>query len=457
MKKKILTLFIFTLSIEKPLLSDIWYSSYVEGKKIGYSREKNYIKNRKQIKEFYTEMMVKLMGEEKRVVVKGRVIRENSTLKYAESELLGDSPLKVLSDFQKGKILVRKITPFSSDEITLELHPPLPLYLPQTMEELYGEMIEGDVREREIEIYDPSTAQLVKGRVRKEGKKKMLLREKEMAGFFFSIKTDFFSSETFTDEKGRILYEREESGIETFLTDENEAMRISGLPLDFTVHFAIPLEGNIDPKKAKEVKYEITGAVFEEGELSGFRQDFSKNILKIKVEGFPSHSYRIPYEGEEHKIYLRKDFLINPELKELKELAGKIAGKERDACKVFKKIINWVNANIEKEPVVSIPDPLSILKTKKGDCNEHAVLAVSLLRSLGIPSRVAVGVVFSAGYFYYHAWVEAYVGEWISGDPVMNQIPADASHIRFASDGMEEWSKIMKLVGRVKIKILEAQ
>ena len=39
--------------------------------------------------------------------------------------------------------------------------------------------------------------------------------------------------------------------------------------------------------------------------------------------------------------------------------------------------------------------------------------------------------------FFYHAWPEVYVGRWVSGDPTLNQFPADATHIRFVTGDLE--------------------
>ena len=50
-----------------------------------------------------------------------------------------------------------------------------------------------------------------------------------------------------------------------------------------------------------------------------------------------------------------------------------------------------------------------MLRTKVGDCNEHTALYVAMARALGIPARIAVGLVYIHGAFYYHAWPEVYL------------------------------------------------
>ncbi len=79
--------------------------------------------------------------------------------------------------------------------------------------------------------------------------------------------------------------------------------------------------------------------------------------------------------------------------------------------------------------VRSLPSAAEVLRTRVGDCNEHTALFVALARAAGLPARIAVGLVYLRGGFYYHAWPEVYVEErgrglWLPVDPTLNQFPA---------------------------------
>jgi transglutaminase-like putative cysteine protease len=139
--------------------------------------------------------------------------------------------------------------------------------------------------------------------------------------------------------------------------------------------------------------------------------------------------------------------------------------------------MNWVYRNIEKRPVMTVPGALEVLKTRVGDCNEHAVLLTALLRASGIPARLCVGLVYSRGQFFYHAWTEAYVGVrsngtppvpagtarefgapqdgWISLDATLNQMPVDPTHIKLAQGGLDKQVGIIGLVGKLQLEIVE--
>jgi hypothetical protein len=49
-----------------------------------------------------------------------------------------------------------------------------------------------------------------------------------------------------------------------------------------------------------------------------------------------------------------------------------------------------------------------VLARREGDCTEHALLLVALLRKAGVPARMAYGLILTESGFIGHAWVEAY-------------------------------------------------
>ena len=141
----------------------------------------------------------------------------------------------------------------------------------------------------------------------------------------------------------------------------------------------------------------------------------------------------------------------------IRDLAKEIAGKNSNPVSVAGKLMEWVYKNVEKKPVISVPDALEVLRTKVGDCNEHAVLLVALLRADGIPARECVGLVYVQNRFYYHAWTEAFLGSWISMDATLNQMPADVSHIKLLHGGLQEQAEIISVINKISLEIEEYQ
>src|SRR3954454_17999151 len=145
-----------------------------------------------------------------------------------------------------------------------------------------------------------------------------------------------------------------------------------------------------------------------------------------------------------------------PEIRSESETA--VRGADTDRARA-EKLTRYVNALLDKKPTVSLPSALEVLRTRVGDCNEHTALYVAMARAAGIPARIAVGLVFVHGAFYYHAWPEVYVdrtttsGLWLPVDPTLNQFPADATHIRLARGGLEKQAAILPLIGHLSIDV----
>ena len=84
-------------------------------------------------------------------------------------------------------------------------------------------------------------------------------------------------------------------------------------------------------------------------------------------------------------------------------------------------------------------------------------LQPALARAAGLPTRIAVGLVYEGGYFYYHAWPEVLLGDWFPLDPTLGQYPADATHIRLLTGGLREQYRLGGIIGKLKIEVLESK
>ena len=150
---------------------------------------------------------------------------------------------------------------------------------------------------------------------------------------------------------------------------------------------------------------------------------------------------------------LKTSIVIEADAPEIKKLAKQIAGDEKDAWETAKKVSRWVNQHMEKDYGASSDRATDVLRTLKGDCTEHSLLTVSLLRALGIPAKRIDGVVYLMNEdrvpaLYWHEWVEAYVGEWTQLDPTFGQDVADATHFAV---GEEARAEITPLIGSLRV------
>ncbi len=109
--------------------------------------------------------------------------------------------------------------------------------------------------------------------------------------------------------------------------------------------------------------------------------------------------------------------------------------------------------------MISIPSALEVLEQRRGDCNEHTVLFTALARAAGLPTRIAIGIVWSDELegFYYHAWPEVHLGDWIWMDPTLGQPVADATHIKLLNGGIASWPSLLPYLGRLEVEVLDVE
>jgi hypothetical protein len=105
-----------------------------------------------------------------------------------------------------------------------------------------------------------------------------------------------------------------------------------------------------------------------------------------------------------------------------------------------------------------------VLSNREGDCTEHALLLVALLRKSGIPSRLAYGLILTEAGFIGHAWVEAYgAGRWNWLDPSFPEGRPYGLKIRLGVMDPAEpvWASLsldlLRVVSSVRAEIVEAR
>ena len=136
------------------------------------------------------------------------------------------------------------------------------------------------------------------------------------------------------------------------------------------------------------------------------------------------------------------------------------AGDPESPWERARAIYEWVYTRLDKVPVVGLPSALEVLAARRGDCNEHTVLYTALARAAGLPTRIAIGVVWSDELdgFYYHAWPEPWIdGRFVAMDPTLGQPLADATHLALLYGGIERWPRLLPFLGRLEIETLEIE
>lgn len=232
--------------------------------------------------------------------------------------------------------------------------------------------------------------------------------------------------------------------------------------LDFyEISAVVPDRAISRPRQVSFLKVRLEGVeniTVDRSAWDGGRQRFASPVLEITREEPPFEpGYERPISAEDERFarFLAPEFNIESEHEEIVAAAREIAGSEKNPVTAAGRVSAWVYRRLEKRPVVSIPSALEVLRTQVGDCNEHATLSTALLRALGIPARIAVGLVYTREKFFYHAWTEAYVGEWISLDATLNQMPADATHVKLLEGNLDKQVDVAGLIGKLDVKVMD--
>jgi len=259
-------------------------------------------------------------------------------------------------------------------------------------------------------------------------------------------------------EDGEVLKEKGFLGISLEKTTRKDALY--GLPIetgeDLTKVASIASNVVIkDTAALQTLKLEIGGIKYNDVNLHGERQTLIDNILTIEKESLSGLAPALDADRLDtlEKIFMQPGPFIQSDHQKIKDQAKKIIKDEIVPFKKAKKLIAWVYKNIEKRPVLSVPDALSTLENRVGDCNEHAVLLAALARASGIPVRIETGLAYLNGRFYYHAWNLLYLGRWITADSAFDQLPADVTHIRFTTGSLKQLD-LMSIIGKVKLKVI---
>ena len=80
-----------------------------------------------------------------------------------------------------------------------------------------------------------------------------------------------------------------------------------------------------------------------------------------------------------------------------------------------------------------------VARNLSGDCTEHGVLTAALCRAVGVPARVAIGLVYvdHLGGFGFHMWNEVYVNRrWVAIDAAFDQSEVDAVHLKLSDTSL---------------------
>ncbi|MDA8434182.1 MAG: transglutaminase-like domain-containing protein [Nitrospiraceae bacterium] len=430
-----------------------WMGIYFGGRKIGYSRGTfDKMKGGYKMSES-TTLRLTVMGSVKEVRTDTEAsLSPSLLLESFHAKLMADADLDVHGTVRgKELLLTIKTAGGSSSRVV-----PLPRDPSLGVSMLPALFAGGIAKGKRVEItsFDPASLSQQQVSVEVVGKE-----ETEAGGTVFDAYklkgslggTDFF---LWLSEKGELLKEESPAGFTLVREDRAEAQKDIGASADLVTQASLPFNLRLPPL-TQYLKVRISGLDPAEFSLNGGRQHFVRGVLEIVREDLKSGAGRREtfvngHAGENGA--LRDSAFIQSKDKRIVSLASDIVRGEKDRLKAARLICDWVYRNIGKTPSVTFPTAVDVFLTRKGDCNEHTTLYTALARAAGIPTRMAAGLVYKDGRLFYHAWPEIFAESWIAVDPTFGQFPADAAHIRLVTGDVDQQTKLIRVIGKIRIE-----
>ncbi len=169
--------------------------------------------------------------------------------------------------------------------------------------------------------------------------------------------------------------------------------------------------------------------------------------------------------------------MIDPTDPKIVELVDRALGTERDAlapAQRAERLRRLVHRHmIGGDLSVGLATASEAVRTRKGDCTEHAVLLAAALRAAGIPSRTATGLLYVdeflghrdvfGGHMWTQAWLpdEAGAERWVDLDATLSDQPTDAARITLGVSAMtdgqtaNDFVMLSMLLAGLEIRVLE--
>ncbi|MEW5693332.1 MAG: transglutaminase-like domain-containing protein [Candidatus Hydrogenedentota bacterium] len=446
----LLFLFFTTTTIA---FDEYWYGIYLQNSLIGWAKTL-FSENNKSIKiETESRMKIKAMDVSIDISTTNYTTIATKDFKpesyyYKLKGGIQNTEIKGKREKDKFKLIIDngyKILEktYNIDELTL---PAVADYL------ISKEKLHPDWK-KELNVFSPELMDKLNIKMSVTGERELIHNKEKIECYIIETLIGNIRMLSFTGKKDNICYRIDQAaGISLVLKHKEEILARfkdeKEVEIDLMKSFCVPVNTQLQ-RGTDKIRLKIRGISDYHGlEIAGLFQD----VMIDKDTLFVTICRRIETESRLDKnLYLKDDYD-----KIIKDKALAITKKCDTNKERVKALYDWIDKNISKKVTFSIPDPLQVLKTGQGDCNEISVLFTAFCRSCNISCRTVVGLVGMDDGFYYHAWNEVLTEDgWQSVDAALSQFPADALHLRIVSAEAKDLLKMAGAVCDYKIEVIE--
>lgn len=320
-------------------------------------------------------------------------------------------------------------------------------------------------KEYSLCYFNPLTLAVENLSVKVERREQVTVGEKKYDTVVLKNVTPMGEMTIWQEPGGDIVKVKAIMGITMIRQDREEALTGvgGGAPEDFAVLTSVKTDRDIpDPRRCRKLDIVLDGLDSKAMAITDSRQKTTPLADKAGAVRFQisarsfgaTKSVSLPVDESRYREYLASTPYVDCDLKAIKEQVKSVVEGETNAYNAACKIRSWIHANLRTRADIGITRSASdVLKSKEGVCRDYATLFAGLARSARIPTRIASGLVYTEGGFYYHAWVECFVGEWVPFDATLSTDFVDATHIKLAEGDATSMFGLAKVIGNLKVEV----
>lgn len=308
-------------------------------------------------------------------------------------------------------------------------------------------------------VLRPDTISFVKNEAINRGKWKVTIGTASHDATLIEVIDPMATLRVFVSAKGDLIKMEGPLGIEMYPEGTEPISQPSGIAPDLGKASALRPEPPLpNPANFSRMKIRISGI-----ELDRVPSDEYQTTTKV-ADGWTivvhppqissSPGVTLAEASASMPQWVEPDSYIPSDSAKFKAVAAEVIGSEKRVRGAALKVQNWVANRMRADYGIGVlRDASEVMDSRDGVCRDAAILATTVLRAGGVPTRLASGLVGWNGAFYYHAWVEVWDGKrWLGIDPTVRAQQISASHVKLACGTVADAFKF-PLLDRVSIKL----
>ncbi len=445
----------------KTIENERWLGLYLYGGKVGWMRQQCRIEGTTAVLEAELEYSLTVMGRKLQLEQHDRRAYElkSGDLVSIEFSTGGGMGKQSLKGSKAGKGFRVEIQ--LAGQVQTKTFESSPENLVEISQAQLG-ILAGEVQKgwsASLRTFDPNSQQVMMLQTKLVSVEEMTIQGVKSRRYVFdeNIPALSLKSNSIYDGLGRLMFTRIGGMIEAKWENREEATRGVQAQDFLQLTMLTPDKPIRQPKTRSKLTLRLTGMDEVPEGAKDERQHWSRAGTDWRVT---IHKEKLPVSAtmirnpSRFKPWLEAQPDIQSEHPDITAAAMEISRGQRGTEAKVRKILEWLDRNIARVYSPDFSNALDTYRSRRGDCGEFAALFVALARAMGIPSRPIYGMAYlesgDGGRFGYHAWVEVWMGRWVTVDPIWQQFPVDATHLALSRGDLASRMSIAGLITRIR-------